>query len=115
MKEKGIENKTIEDVKRQGKTIVFVLGDINLIRAIALTDVIREKSREAIAKLKEMGIKCFMLTGDNKFVAKWVAEEIKLDNYFAEVLPHKEAEKIKEVQMRYVTAMVGDGVNDGSG
>jgi Cu2+-exporting ATPase len=54
-----------------------------------------------------------MLTGDNKLVAKWVAEEIGLDEYFAEVLPHQKAEKIKEVQARGLTvAMTGDGVND---
>ena len=59
-----------------------------------------------------MGIKCMMLTGDNKFVAKWVAEEIGLDEYFAEVLPHEKSDKIKEIQKRYTVAMVGDGIND---
>ena len=54
-----------------------------------------------------------MLTGDNKQVAKWVADELGLDEYFAEVLPDKKAEKIKEVQSRGLTvAMIGDGVND---
>ena len=54
-----------------------------------------------------------MLTGDNKQVAKWVADELGLDEYFAEVLPDKKAEKIKEVQSRGLTvAMTGDGVND---
>jgi len=54
-----------------------------------------------------------MLTGDNRFVAKWVAEELGLDDYFAEVLPHQKSEKVKEIQSRGLTvAMVGDGVND---
>ena len=54
-----------------------------------------------------------MLTGDNKRVAKWVADELRLDDYFAEVLPEKKSEKIKEVQSRgMVVAMTGDGVND---
>ena len=53
-----------------------------------------------------------MLTGDNKFVANWVAKELELDNFFAEVLPHEKAEAIKKVQKEYITAMVGDGVND---
>jgi len=54
-----------------------------------------------------------MLTGDNKQVAKWVADELELDDYFAEVLPDKKAEKIKEVQRSGMTvAMTGDGVND---
>ena len=59
-----------------------------------------------------MGIKCMMLTGDNRYVAKWVAEELGLDDYFAEVLPHQKVEKVKEVQKKYRTGMVGDGVND---
>jgi Cu2+-exporting ATPase len=54
-----------------------------------------------------------MLTGDNKQVAKWVAKELDLDNFFAEVLPHEKSEKIKEVQSKgLIVAMVGDGVND---
>jgi Cu2+-exporting ATPase len=60
-----------------------------------------------------MGISCMMITGDNKDVAKWVAGEIGLDEYFAEVQPDKKAEKVKEVQSRGLkVAMTGDGVND---
>jgi Cu2+-exporting ATPase len=59
-----------------------------------------------------MNIKCMMLTGDNRFVAKWVADELGLDDFFAEVLPHEKAEAIKKVQQQYIVAMVGDGVND---
>jgi len=80
--------------------------------AVALTDIIRKESREAIDRLKSMNIKCMMLTGDNRFVAKWVAEELGLDDFFAEVLPHEKAEAIKKVQQQYIVAMVGDGVND---
>ena len=81
--------------------------------AIALADIIREESKEAIQQLKALGIKPMMLTGDNKQVAKWVADELGLDEYFAEVLPDKKAEKVKEVQNRgLIVAMIGDGVND---
>ena len=60
-----------------------------------------------------MGVKCMMLTGDNRLVAKWVADELGLDDYFAEVLPQEKARKVQEVQARgLVVAMVGDGVND---
>ncbi|EKF48597.1 copper-translocating P-type ATPase [Thermosipho africanus H17ap60334] len=97
----------------KGKTVVFVVIDSEVKGAIALADVIRKESKEAIAKLKNMGIKCMMLTGDNKQVAKWVADELGLDEYFAEVLPHEKAQKIKEIQSRNLTvAMTGDGVND---
>jgi Cu2+-exporting ATPase len=105
-----------ERVKRfssQGKTVVFVMVDEEVKGAIALADIIRPESKEAISKLKGMGIQCMMLTGDNREVARWVAEEIGLDEYFAEVLPHEKAQKVKEVQSRgMIVAMVGDGVND---
>jgi len=95
------------------KTIVYVLKNEELIGAIALADIIREESRETIKKLKEMGIKCMMLTGDNKEVAKWVADELKLDEYYAEVLPHEKSKLVKEIQSQgYSVAMTGDGIND---
>jgi len=79
---------------------------------LRIADIIRKESREAISKLKGMGIKCLMLTGDNRYVASWVSRELELDDYFAEVLPHEKAAKVIEVQKQYVTGMVGDGVND---
>lgn len=103
----------IETFNSQGKTVVFVLIDGDLKGAVALADIIRDESKEAISRLKEMGIRCMMLTGDNELVAKWAAEEIGLDEYFAEVLPEEKAAKVKEVQSRgLVVAMTGDGVND---
>lgn len=97
----------------QGKTVIFVMIDEELKGAIALADIIRPESQEAIKRLKAMGIRCMMLTGDNKQVAKWVADTIGLDEYFAEVLPQDKVAKIKEVQARgLIVAMTGDGVND---
>ncbi|MEK6571272.1 MAG: heavy metal translocating P-type ATPase, partial [Bacteroidota bacterium] len=97
----------------QGKTVVHILQDRKAIGAVGLADVVRSESREAVRQLKEMGIMCMMLTGDNKQVAQWVAKELDLDDYFAEVLPHQKSEKIKEIQRRGLTVgMVGDGVND---
>ena len=107
------EKEKIDKLSSQGKTVVFVLIENKLVGAIALADIIREESKEAIVRLKDMGIKPMMLTGDNKQVAKWVADELGLDDYFAEVLPGKKAEKVKEVQNRgMIVAMTGDGVND---
>lgn len=106
-------SKKIDELSAQGKTVVFVLIDNELIGAIALADIIREESKEAIKLLKDMGIKPMMLTGDNKQVAEWISKELDLDDYFAEVMPDKKSEKIKEVQKRgLVVAMTGDGVND---
>lgn len=118
LREKGITiNETnaarIAALSMQGKTVIFVMIDNALKGAIALADIIRPESKEAIKRLKAMGIRCMMLTGDNKQVAKWVADAIGLDEYFAEVLPQDKVAKIKEVQARGLTvAMTGDGVND---
>ncbi|CAG0948891.1 H+-transporting ATPase [Methanosarcinales archaeon] len=108
-----VTDERIEKLSSQGKTVVFVLIDGELRGAIALADIIRLESKKAISRLREMGIRCIMLTGDNKQVAKWVADELELDEYFAEVLPHEKAAKVKEIQSRgLVVAMTGDGVND---
>ena len=109
----GAADQRIAALGRQGKTVVFVLIGDELKGAIALADIIRPESKEAIARLKSMGIRCIMLTGDKKEVADWVAKEIGLDEVIAEVLPDQKVAKIKEVQDRgLVTAMTGDGVND---
>jgi Cu2+-exporting ATPase len=109
----SVDDGRIEKLTAQGKTVVFVMIEDEVKGAIALADIIRPESKEAISKLKEMGIRCMMITGDNRQVAKWVAEEVGLDEYFAEVLPEKKAEKVKEVQARkLLVAMTGDGVND---
>ncbi|MBE8539628.1 copper-translocating P-type ATPase [Geoglobus acetivorans] len=113
LREKGIEaGEEAEKLAAQGKTVVYLLKDSELAGVIALADRVKPESREAVEKLKKMGIKCMMLTGDNELVAKWVAEELGLDEYFAEVLPHEKAEMVAKVQEKYVTAMVGDGIND---
>lgn len=109
----AMDDKRVEGLSAEGKTVVFVIVDGTLHGAIALADVIRPESKQAIAMLKEMGIQTMMLTGDNKRAAQWVASEIGLDEYFAEVLPNQKSEKVKEVQSRgLVVAMIGDGVND---
>jgi Cu2+-exporting ATPase len=99
--------------KKVSGTLVFVLINNKPVGLIALSDKIREDSYEAIKRLKKEGIKCWMLTGDNKVVAKEVADELELDGYFAEVLPHEKQEKIKELQKKgEIVAMTGDGIND---
>ncbi|MHB8896987.1 MAG: HAD-IC family P-type ATPase, partial [Candidatus Geothermincolia bacterium] len=108
-----VEDPRVEQIASQGKTVIFVLIDGRPAGAIALADVVRAESREAVSRLKEMGIECMMLTGDNRHVAEWVAGELGLDDYFAEVLPHQKSEKIREIKARgLIVAMVGDGVND---
>ncbi len=115
LKENGLwtEDERVKGVLEQGKTVVFLVIEGKLVGALALADRIRPESREAVEKLHEMGIKAYMLTGDNAKVAKWVAQELGLDGFFAEVLPHQKSEKVKELQDEgFIVAMVGDGIND---
>jgi Cu2+-exporting ATPase len=103
----------IKELQEQGKTVVFTVADGKLAGAFALADSIRKESYEAVKKLKENGVKVYMLTGDSEEVAHWVAKELGVDNYFARVLPDKKAEKIRLLKEEGLkVAMVGDGVND---
>jgi len=115
LREQNIDfaDERIEPLQAQGKTVVFILVDGQLKGAIALADVVRPEARQAIEALKALNIRCMMLTGDNQATAKWVSDQVGLDEYFAEVLPQDKAAKVKEVQARGVlVAMTGDGVND---
>jgi len=98
---------------KAGVTRVFVQADGQVIGSIGLSDAIRTESYDAIRRLQKRGIKCWMITGDNRETAKAVAEELGMDGFFAEVLPDQKQEKVVELQNRgeYV-AMTGDGVND---
>lgn len=103
----------IANLTSQGKTVVFITINGDIKGVIAVSDIIRPESQDAIRQLKKMGVRCIMLTGDNKQVAKSVAEMLGLDEYFAEVLPQDKVAKVKEVQSRgLVVGMAGDGVND---
>lgn len=102
-----------ESAGERGQSVVYLIQDEKPIGAVALADVIREESYEAISALQEMGIEVAMLTGDSKDVAQAVAEELGIDQYFAEVLPDDKDKKIIELQEQgKLVAMVGDGVND---
>lgn len=97
----------------KAETVVFVLVDDKLAGYIALADAIRPESADAIRVFKENGIKVLMATGDNETVAKAVSDELGLDGYYSEVLPHQKVEIVKELQSKgEFVAMTGDGVND---
>jgi Cu2+-exporting ATPase len=115
LRDKGIavDDQRVRGTAEQGKTVVYALAGDQAQGAIALADVLRPGSREALRRLKQVGLRVMLLTGDAAAVARWVAQELELDGYFAEVLPGQEAQKVEEVRRRgLVTARTGDGVND---
>ncbi|MBP9084351.1 MAG: cadmium-translocating P-type ATPase [Bacteroidia bacterium] len=104
---------TMDTESKNNETVVYILINDDVAGFIALADKIRSESYEAIRILHEIGIKSILLTGDNFRVAKSVSDELKMDGFFAEVLPHQKLEKIKELQSKgEFVAMTGDGVND---
>jgi len=97
----------------QGKTVVYVSTVKQIQGLIAMADLIREESREAVKRLKDEGLEVAMLTGDNKQTAAYVAKELGLNTFFAEVLPDQKASTVKSLQDKGKrVAMVGDGIND---
>jgi len=111
-----IENKHNEIVKEwqlSGQTVMFLLVENKLEGIISVADTIKKNSAKAIRELQNMGIEVHMLTGDNEYTAKAVAEELKLDGYQADCLPEDKYKKVKEFQDNGgVVAMAGDGIND---
>ncbi len=113
---KYLEKNKIEIPDAQNNNIgtaVYLVVDNESAGSIVLADKIRSESYEAVNKLKKSGIKCWMLTGDNKEIAEKVFSELELDGFFAEVLPDQKQTKIKELQDKgEFVAMTGDGIND---
>ncbi len=101
------------DSGAKGQTVVYLVGDSTVHAVLALADVIRPESREAVGRLRAMGIEVAMLTGDSLAVAEAVAGELGIGTYFAEVLPEHKDQKVAELQARGKrVVMVGDGIND---
>ncbi|THE66750.1 heavy metal translocating P-type ATPase [Salinadaptatus halalkaliphilus] len=102
-----------DEAGERGQGVVYLLRNGEAVGAVALADVIRDESYEAIEALHEMGVEVAMLTGDSEDVARAVSEQLDIDTYFAEVLPEDKDKKIVELQDQgKLVAMVGDGVND---
>lgn len=97
----------------QGKTVVFLADEKEIIALFALADTLKEQSAEAVAELKKRGVRVAMLTGDNENVAKAIAAQAGIEDYFAEALPKDKAEAVERVRsVGGFVAMVGDGIND---
>jgi Cu2+-exporting ATPase len=112
LREQGREIPQGEEAKA-GVTRVFLQVDGQVVGSVGLSDAIRPESYEAIRRLQKRGIKCWMITGDNRETAEAVARELGMDGFFAEVLPDQKQDKVAELQGKgEFVAMTGDGVND---
>ena len=109
----GDMGKFAQSAGGRGETVVYLIREEELLGAIALADLIREESRQAVDQLREQGLEIIMLTGDSEAVAKAVAAELGIDRYYAEVLPDEKDQIVQDIQAEgRRVAMVGDGVND---
>ena len=103
----------LKSLQGQGKTVVILEVDNKKVGLIALSDTIKDGAREAILKLHKKGIKVIMLTGDNHLAAKYIAQQVNIDEVISEVLPSEKTGKIKSLQEEgRIVAMAGDGIND---
>jgi Cu+-exporting ATPase len=117
IKERGLSLDGLEDEARrlwsEGKTVIFVADNNQVMGVIALADTIKPKARETVEELHRLGAGVVMLTGDNQRTAEAIAREVGIDRVLAEVLPGNKAEEIKRLQQGgKIVAMVGDGIND---
>ena len=104
--------KKSEELANQGKTPLFFACDEQLIGIIAVADVIKEDSPQAVKELQNMGIRVVMLTGDNERTAKAIGKQAGVDHVIAGVLPEGKESVIRDLKEKGKVAMVGDGIND---
>jgi Cu+-exporting ATPase len=103
----------VEKLEEEGKTAMFMAIDGSLAAVIGVADTIKESSREAIDRLKKMGLEVWMLTGDNKRTADAIARQVGIENVLAEVLPEDKAGQVEKLRSQgKIVGMVGDGIND---
>lgn len=110
---KSKDQKTMEKLENEGKTVMLLAVNNELAGMIAVADTVKETSAEAVIELKKMGIKTLMITGDNKRTGEAIGRQVGIDEVLAEILPERKADEIKKLQARGLkVAMVGDGIND---
>lgn len=117
MEKEGIDVSTLadkgEEFARLGCSVIYISKNGKLIGVLGISDRVKKTSRDAVARLKNMGIKTVMLTGDNRLAAEHIANQVEIDEVFAEVLPQEKAGVISSLQKDgAVVMMVGDGIND---
>src|SRR5699024_6951938 len=104
----------VEEIQKQGKTVVIIGTKQEVMGIISVSDTIRVTTIKALSGLKQVGVKqLVMLTGDNEGTAKMIASESNINRYFSELMPEGKVDAIKQLQKEgQKVAMVGDGIND---
>ena len=103
----------LEKLSRQGKTLMILAVSKKIVGAITTSDVIRPHAKDTVERLKSLGLEVGMLTGDNRYVAGAIANELNITTVLSEVLPEDKSNEIKKIQAKGLTVgMVGDGIND---
>jgi Cu+-exporting ATPase len=108
----GKDAEKMHKLESQGKTVVMLLQGKIMLGMIAIADTIKPTSRRAVQRLESMGIKTFMITGDNERTARAIADQAGIKNVFAGVMPDEKAGYVRKLQKQGIVAMVGDGIND---
>ncbi|MBI2048021.1 MAG: HAD-IC family P-type ATPase, partial [Parcubacteria group bacterium] len=103
----------ISALEYEGKTVMILVVDKQIKGALAVADVLKKESLDAIQAIKKSGIDVWMITGDNKRTALAIGKQVEIENVMSEVMPDKKSEKVRELQAQgKIVAMVGDGIND---
>jgi Cd2+/Zn2+-exporting ATPase len=103
----------LDALERQGKTVVMLMDDRQVLALFAVADTVKDSSRTAIAELHQLGIKTVMLTGDNPHTAEAIARQVGIDQACGNLLPEDKLKAIETFEAEGMVGMVGDGVNDG--
>ena len=106
-------NRKISRIEEEGKTVMILSSEKEILGVIGVADTVKETSKEAVEMLRKMGIDVWMITGDNLRTANAIAKQVGITNILAEVLPEDKANEVKKLQENgKIVAMVGDGIND---
>ncbi len=108
-----VDKKLIEKETKQGRTPIILATKTDILGIVLVADQVKPEAKDAITQLHKLGIKVVMLTGDNRNTARYIADQVGIDEVIAEVLPQDKRGKIHELQkQKHIVAMAGDGVND---
>jgi Cu2+-exporting ATPase len=105
----------VKQLQKQGKTVIYLAQNQNIIGLIALTDTLRKEAKETVDKLEKMGLQVIMISGDQPEIAKNIARQLGIKTYYGGVSPTEKSALIRQIQEKNsdeIVAMIGDGIND---